>query len=563
MASSLDLHTSTARTPSDDVESGHEIALGRGLPPRIAGDRHLMRVLNESALDSGDVASASSLDLPSTLTSERIRRRSDISRVRPVDSLSAFQPEAIELPIINEYAHSTSTAVRDIGITFREDAATVVGKGGEPEIAPSFPSSLAPSVLAEDETSSTAPAISASQKAVYRRKSLIHFLTLCFCVFCMGWNDGTTGPMLPRIQDHYHVNFAVVSLLFVFNTIGFISGAFANIYFTDRFGFGKVLVMGSAIQVCAYAMLGPAGPFPLMCAGFVAIGFGLSLQNAHCNGFVASLKRSSHTKMGFLHGSYGLGALVSPLVATQFAQSSTHWSFHYFISMGLYIANTCFLCAVFRGRVQQDVMEEEGENGISENAVDSNKYKQVLGLKEVHVLSVFSLIYVGLEVTMGGWSVTYILERRNGNSNSGYIASGFFGGLMLGRILLMWLNKKIGERNALFLYALLAIFVEVTVWVVPSLIENAIAVSFVGLLLGPMYPILMNHSTTILPRWLLTACMGYIAAVGLAGSAILPFLTGLLASKFGIASLQPFVVSMMSTLIVIWAIIPRARLVPT
>lgn len=116
--------------------------------------------------------------------------------------------------------------------------------------------------------------------------------------------------------------------------------------------------------------------------------------------------------------------------------------------------------------------------------------------------------------------------------------------------------RQIGERLALFLYALLAILyvtptlycstrietlpsVEVTVWVVPSLIENAIAVSFVGLLLGPMYPILMNHSTTILPRWLLTACMGYIAAVGLAGSAILPFLTGLLASKFGIASLQP------------------------
>ena len=78
-----------------------------------------------------------------------------------------------------------------------------------------------------------------------------------------------------------------------------------------------------------------------------------------------------------------------------------------------------------------------------------------------------------------------------------------------------------------------------TVWLVPSLIENAIAVSFVGLVLGPMYPILMNHSTKILTRWLLTGCMGYIARIGQAGSAVLPFLTGLLASKFGIVSLQP------------------------
>ena len=80
---------------------------------------------------------------------------------------------------------------------------------------------------------------------------------------------------------------------------------------------------------------------------------------------------------------------------------------------------------------------------------------------------------------------------------------------------------------------------EVTVWVVPSLIENAVAVALVGMLLGPMYPILMNHTTKILPRWLLTGAMGYIAGVGQAGSAVLPFLTGILASKFGISSLQP------------------------
>ena len=78
-----------------------------------------------------------------------------------------------------------------------------------------------------------------------------------------------------------------------------------------------------------------------------------------------------------------------------------------------------------------------------------------------------------------------------------------------------------------------------TVWVVPSLIENAIAVSCVGLLLGPMYPIFMNQTTAILPRWLLTGSIGYIAGVGQAGSAVLPFITGILASRFGISSLQP------------------------
>ncbi len=67
----------------------------------------------------------------------------------------------------------------------------------------------------------------------------------------------------------------------------------------------------------------------------------------------------------------------------------------------------------------------------------------------MHALALFSLIYVGTEVTIGGWSVTYVQEKRNGNSNAGYISSGFFAGLMLGRLLLMWLNKKVRSLHLL------------------------------------------------------------------------------------------------------------------
>lgn len=42
---------------------------------------------------------------------------------------------------------------------------------------------------------------------------------------------------------------------------------------------------------------------------------------------------------------------------------------------------------------------------------------------------------------------------------------------------------------------------EFTIWFVPNLIGNAVAVSFVGLLLGPFYPIAMNVISGLLPRW--------------------------------------------------------------
>ena len=65
------------------------------------------------------------------------------------------------------------------------------------------------------------------------------------------------------------------------------------------------------------------------------------------------------------------------------------------------------MCAIFSRswvfiRFSTEILEEEGQFNTDNDAVGSNKYKQILGLKEVHLLSLFSLIYVGVEVTMGG-----------------------------------------------------------------------------------------------------------------------------------------------------------------
>ncbi|EPQ52111.1 MFS general substrate transporter [Gloeophyllum trabeum ATCC 11539] len=412
------------------------------------------------------------------------------------------------------------------------------------------PSVLTPSVRSAGE-------VEYSRK--YVRNGWIHFAALCWCFFLQGWNDGTTGPLIPAIQEHYHVGFAVVSLIFVTNCIGYLSGAFANVILNDKLGFGKVVVLGSVCQIVTYAIQAPAPPFPVLVCAYAIAGFGISLQNAQANGFVGSLKDHVAAKLCILHGSYGVGAFAAPLVATHFSQTR-HWSFHFLISIGIALTNTIVLTSVFRLKTQDEVMAEAGHGpGEVGGSAQSNLYREILGLKALHFMAIFSLIYVGVEVTLGGWIVTYIIQKRHGGPSSGYISSGFFGGLTVGRIALIWINRKVGERRIIFIYAALAIGLEVTIWLVPNLYENAVAVSFIGLLLGPMYPILVDHATKILPRWLLTGCVGWIAGFGQAGSAVLPFITGVLSAKYGIGSLQPFMVAMMATMIGLWAVVPKAQ----
>jgi hypothetical protein len=104
-------------------------------------------------------------------------------------------------------------------------------------------------------------------------------------------------------------------------------------------------------------------------------GFGLSLQDAQANGFVANYKDNAAAKMGILHAAYGksrytycvhrvsttgllhcvnslgAGALTSPLIATQFAQLH-RWSFHYLTSLAVAMLNTVLLVCIFKFKTQ-------------------------------------------------------------------------------------------------------------------------------------------------------------------------------------------------------------------
>lgn len=92
----------------------------------------------------------------------------------------------------------------------------------------------------------------------------------------------------------------------------------------------------------------------------------------------------------------GTGALAAPLVATQFSTMS-HWSFHYLCSLGIALATTVALILVFRFKTQEVCLLEIGQRPKEEETAEqsSSKYKQILTTKNVHLLALFILIYVG------------------------------------------------------------------------------------------------------------------------------------------------------------------------
>ncbi|KAJ7310896.1 major facilitator superfamily domain-containing protein [Mycena albidolilacea] len=314
------------------------------------------------------------------------------------------------------------------------------------------------------------------------------------------------------------------------------------------------------MQVVAYTFQAAALPFPVFVLATFINGAGLAIQDAQANRYMASLADSGVTKMGFVQAAYGAGALVVPLVfSTQFAQLR-HLSFHYIVSLGVTMSNTVFLGAVFPTcePLFTECLAQIGQETVEKGESEACKFRQIISIKAVHLLALFLFVYVGVEVTIGGWIVSFMIVVRGGGPSAGYISADFYGGLTLGRILLLPVNKKMGERRVVYIYErklMAKIRLELVIWLVPSLIGGAASVSFVGVF-GPMYPIVMNHAGRVFPRWLLTGSIGWTAGIVTGGAAIVPCVTGAVASKTGIKSLEPVVVAMTAAMLVLWTVVP-------
>lgn len=94
-------------------------------------------------------------------------------------------------------------------------------------------------------------------------------------------------------------------------------------------------------------------------------------------------------------------------------------------------------------------------------------------------------------------------------------------------------------------------------WLVPSFAVSAVAVSFQGFFLGPLFPAAVVAATRILPAHLHVSAIGFAAAFGGGGAAVLPFGIGALAQAKGVTILQPVILAILVFCLILWLCLPK------
>lgn len=129
--------------------------------------------------------------------------------------------------------------------------------------------------------------------------------------FLLGLNDGATGALIPYLEKSYGIGYAIVSLIFVTNAVGFIVAAAVTQMVDTRWGRSKSYIMATTMMSIGYIALVCAPPFPIVVVAFFSLGSGMGLFLAMTNAFIVNLLNGT-VILGFMHGLYGVSGSLLP-----------------------------------------------------------------------------------------------------------------------------------------------------------------------------------------------------------------------------------------------------------
>ncbi|KAI9731352.1 MAG: hypothetical protein M1834_005256 [Cirrosporium novae-zelandiae] len=439
------------------------------------------------------------------------------------------------------------------------------GKSEDTEVQQNTESNSSSSSSSSSSTPSTA--VSPVQTWNNPRINIWRLLSTFISFIVMGANDAAYGALIPYLEKYYNVTYTTVSLIFLSPVIGYTASAILINPIHTHLGQRGIAFLGPGSHLISFIITAVHPPFPVLVVVYILAGFGNGTEDGAWNAWIGGLAKSNEI-LGLLHGFYGLGATLSPLIATSMiTKANLKWYTFYYLMIAISTIELVTSVYFFRHANGAAFLAQNPRQHHSHSSSNTPTKPprpiilRALSHPTTSIMSFFLLIYVGIEVSLGGWLTTFMLRIRLGTPfSSGLVSTGFWLGITLGRVTLGFLTPRLGGvRLAVPLYLLCALILQILFWRIPNFVASAVFVSFVGYCLGPMFPAAVVAATERLPRDLHVVGVGFLAALGSAGACILPFAVGAAAEAKGVGVLQPIVVGLMGGALGLWFCLPGRK----
>jgi len=378
-----------------------------------------------------------------------------------------------------------------------------------------------------------------------RVKLQIGFAFLTFIL--IGANDAVIGILLPRWGNYYHVDKTTLSCAFLAGSVGYLIAALNSSFLSRKLGNVKFLLLGKMSFLSGILIFCSQPPLYILLGVPLLLGFGAAILEAALNAHLAKFPNKT-ALLNYLHAFYGVGALLSPFMASQLLAAKFSWNVIYLVLGAITLSLLISIRGIF-------TKVDSGQGATEPNTVTSSQ-ESPLKYRFVWLFAFFLLFYAGTEISLGHWSYSFLTEYRHENTElAGWLVSGYWLGLTVGRVAIAPLAHKLGSKgiiNTCLIGVVCGLFIF-------NLITLSLTSSFglllTGFCLGPILPTGFAFLSNVVPAHLLMGSISFIASLSSLGKALFPWLAGNVAEGLGLEMFLPYVIILAVAMVACWVVV--------
>ena len=336
----------------------------------------------------------------------------------------------------------------------------------------------------------------------------------------IGIPDQILGVAWPSMRQDFTKPIEAAGIIVSTITIFTILSSFLSPFFIKKFKTNTILTFSTFLIIIALTGFTIAPNWIILLLFCIPMGLGAGTVDASLNNYAS--KNFDARNLNWLHASWGIGATIGPMIMT-FALTFNSWKFGYIlISCLLFIFYLTFIFT-------KNLWIEEKEEHTQKEKEKTVNLKEVLKLKPI-LSMLFFFLYAALEVGVGLWGATVLIESRNFSPlASGTLITAYWASLTVGRFLTGVIANKFKTDNIITTGLALGLF-GMILFCTHNFILNAIALMIFGLGISGLFPCMMSIGSKRFGETFDILC-GFQVGFASIGVCTLPSLIGVIINK--------------------------------
>ena len=370
----------------------------------------------------------------------------------------------------------------------------------------------------------------------------------------LGLPDGILGTAWPSMRVTFGSPVGDLGLILLLATSGSVLVTVFVGTLIQRLGVPALLAVAgscSALGVVGFALAPGLG---LVLGAAVLGGAAAGMMDAGLNTAIALSGRQR--LLNLLHGAYGVGTAIGPLVVTA-AILTGSWRSAYLL---LIVLDLVIAVSWLRHRRDAPAPAPAEKTQALEPRPAAQWSRRRYGLVVAVGMSVFFL-YTGLEVGAGEWEASFCRGHLGlSTSATGLATFGYWGALTAVRISLALVPRPVAPRTVVRVGSALAVIATAIIWWQPGSTVTVIAFAVLGGALAGVFPALVSLTPVRIGERRAQHVIAWQVGAAAAGGAGISALIGLLIGATSLAVLGPSLTIL--ALLVVAAELILTRLAP-